>query len=652
MLGLNIHVHSLLTNVTNQYSKNANVYLIGTSISGMTVEGTMIGYISVTGGVGNYIATLTENPNSSFYIENNIIYTTGTITNGIYPITIQIDNGIDPPSTKSFVITSTNAGVDPTLPVGYILTKQDTFTTLDYSFWSPRYSAAEAILGNVPQGTPVGDTTFALDPNHTFTVGANANPFSISPTGQGLVITAKRTSTVGFQPNEIPTNPQSKEVYPYVSGHLEAATWSQTQGYFEWTLESVTYDKSSWPAGWALPRTRTNTNAWEMDAFELAGTAVGSGPNIATQALHTANGYTYEYFPNIGSNPYSTSHIYAVLWTDTYVHLMIDGSVKQSIDVTDMPQATDPQYPLIDFNVGSLISSWVPNIDSTTPNSLQMKLSRFRAAQKPGPQSVVLSNSVYIDNATVGTTIATLSTNLFQTTGQTYTILDDPDGMFQISGQQLQIKTVVLASVKNTHDVRIQVEDDNGNKCQRLFTIEVLPETPVQFNYVVAPNDITNTFWVLNNVTAVDSSTALETVTNGQHNIYAMGVPRTAAIKTFTFWIEVQPIGRSVLKLQLFDDYFGSNQIFIIFDLSTNTFNSQTAYGAWTFNSARMTPIFGSTKVRCEVSFTTDAASSLLTFSPQIAQSDTISSYPGDIGKGMKFSNICCFNSAAGANGA
>jgi hypothetical protein len=89
-----------------------------------------------------------------------------------------------------------------------------------------------------------------------------------------------------------------------------------------------------------------------------------------------------------------------------------------------------------------------------------------------GPTGILLSNSTISENASIGTFIG----NLTAQNGEgpfTWTITDDPDNKFQLDGNDLEVGASLDFDTANTHNVTIQVEDDNGDTFEKTFLITV-----------------------------------------------------------------------------------------------------------------------------------------------------------------------------------
>ncbi|MCV3737930.1 cadherin domain-containing protein, partial [Rhizobium sp. TRM96647] len=89
------------------------------------------------------------------------------------------------------------------------------------------------------------------------------------------------------------------------------------------------------------------------------------------------------------------------------------------------------------------------------------------------PTNIALSASSVKESAAVGATVATLSATDTDSTAFTYSLVNDADGAFKISGNKLVVgKSLDYESAKN-HAIRLKVTDEAGNSFEKAFTIGV-----------------------------------------------------------------------------------------------------------------------------------------------------------------------------------
>ncbi|MDF1635826.1 cadherin repeat domain-containing protein, partial [Mycoplana sp. MJR14] len=89
------------------------------------------------------------------------------------------------------------------------------------------------------------------------------------------------------------------------------------------------------------------------------------------------------------------------------------------------------------------------------------------------PTNIALSASSVKESASVGATVATLSATDADSTAFTYSLVNDADGAFKISGNKLVVgKSLDYETVKN-HAIVVKVTDEGGNSFEKSFTIGV-----------------------------------------------------------------------------------------------------------------------------------------------------------------------------------
>jgi len=109
-------------------------------------------------------------------------------------------------------------------------------------------------------------------------------------------------------------------------------------------------------------------------------------------------------------------------------------------------------------------------------------------AEVPGPTDLTLTKSEIQETASIGTTIG----NIIPTGGlgpYTFTITDDPDSKFAITGNNLEVNAALDSDASNQHSVTIEVEDTNSNTFVKSFIIDILPPD-AQSDYIVKLNGI------------------------------------------------------------------------------------------------------------------------------------------------------------------
>lgn len=71
--------------------------------------GDLVGTLSVSNGAGTYTFTLTDDAGGLFAIDGDDLEVAAALSDGSYSITVEADNGVDPPISRSFTITVTDA---------------------------------------------------------------------------------------------------------------------------------------------------------------------------------------------------------------------------------------------------------------------------------------------------------------------------------------------------------------------------------------------------------------------------------------------------------------------------------------------------------------------------------------------------------------
>lgn len=370
-------------------------------------------------------------------------------------------------------------------------------TTNAANIWQARMSGVDGSVSSTKgNGTPQG-YDFNMDPEYAWSNGYS--PFAIDDGGR-LRIRAQATAnlTQAFAANEIPNNPITSAAYTYVSGTLTTRnSFSQIGGYFEITAKLPT-GAACWPAGW-LKALTYNTVYPELDIFEYAGGLDATSTIEAT--LHVAAGST-ECNGIATADLAQSFHRFGVLWTDTAVTFYLDRKAIGSIDVRSNPDILQNAYFVLNNAVGSDINGWVPPPSGATPVISDLLVTSVRAWQFPGPVAIALSALTYIDSLSSGQTVASLSAlNYGGNSSYTYSILSDPDGMFAVSGTNLNLAQAVPAITKSSHALTLKVTDGNGASRQQYFKIGLVQANPIQTNYITT-STLANTFWSKTNVTA------------------------------------------------------------------------------------------------------------------------------------------------------
>jgi beta-glucanase (GH16 family) len=512
--------------------------------------------------------------------------------------------------------------------------------------WQPRVSiwGTSSAKGNADVFS--GNYQLNIDPEFAW---SNAfTPFSFDGNGN-LRIRAQTTSTAGFAGGEIPTNTVSGATYSYVSGVISSKnTFTQQGGYIEFVAQVPT-GYACWPAFWMLPF--NDVHPPEVDILEVTGGSTG-----ITTAAYFASSHSQEVTNN--SNIVTAAqdlglafHKYALSWTDTALQFYYDNTQVANINITTQPDFGQAFYLIVNNQIGSTISGWTPIPNGTTPAIADVLIKSIRVWQYPGPVNLSLSALAYLDNVTVGGTVATISaTNFGGNSSYTFADISDPDSMFTVSGSNLNLAQVVLATTKNNHNVTLQVTDGLGRSRQRLFNLGVITAAPIQANYITT-QDLTNAYWAKGALTASTSDTLLETATTADHSFNVTStITRTAAVKTFETWVDATAsLTTPWINFQIFDSTFG-NSAQAWYNVAGAAIGFFTQGGSFLSTTPFVTAL-PSGRVRCGFTFVTDGTSTGFHLQIHLATGQDGTPYAGNTGHGMKFDNIWLYNTGAGAGG-
>ena len=135
------------------------------------------------------------------------------------------------------------------------------------------------------------------------------------------------------------------------------------------------------------------------------------------------------------------------------------------------------------------------------------------------PTDITLTGGSVNENATAGTTVATLSTvDADASNSFSYTITSDPSGFFEISGNQIQVKAGASIDYESatSHNVTVEVDDGAGNTYSEVITLNVNDLNDE------TPTDITLTGGSVNeNATAGTTVATLSTVDADASNSFS-----------------------------------------------------------------------------------------------------------------------------------
>ncbi len=331
-------------------------------------------------------------------------------------------------------------------------------------FWEPRFSTESRAKGT--DNIYNGEFEFYPDPEYPWSNGFS--PFSIVE--GSLRIRAERTADAHFAPSEIPDDPATGQPYPWVSGVLVSRqSFSQHGGYFEIDAK-VPSGTGTWPAFWLVPDDEQHPP--EIDIFEYRGhltreyhVAVLSPPQQNDEASYQADRDLSEDF-----------HKYAILWADDRIEFYLDRRLTWTKDLSRKPEFGQPFYMIVNLAIGSRgLKGFVPPPDDSTPSQADFMVRSITVWQHEGPTAVLASATSVREDVPAGSAIADLSMSRFGVgTREQFSIVDDPDGMFQIDGSKLRSRATFDFARKQSHLVVVRATDSQGRAWQQPLTIDVL----------------------------------------------------------------------------------------------------------------------------------------------------------------------------------
>ena len=252
-------------------------------------------------------------------------------------------------------------------------------------------------------------------------------------------------------------------------------------------------------------------------------------------------------------------HRFAVNVDDREIAFILDGVQRAALDISGFPEFQQPFYILLASQVGSRVANWVPAPDAGMPDVSDMLVRSVRAWQYPGPLGIDLSQTAYLDDLAAGGAVAALSSPVFgAASGLAYSVVDDPDAMFAVSGSTLTLRQAVPALTQKAHAVRLAVTDSLGRSRQRQFKLDVVTAAPGQPNLITA-QAFDAPLWTAEGGTASDGGIA-EDASNGNHGLVTGLLARAAAATTMNAWIEVDPASsRPWVHMMAFDGAYNES---------------------------------------------------------------------------------------------
>lgn len=519
--------------------------------------------------------------------------------------------------------------------------------------WIPRFIDGDLNL-QIAKGKLTNDDTFEADPGYAWTNGYS--PFFINAQGD-LVIRAQKVASVNpaFGAGEVPNSPLNSQPYVWMTGTLTTnGTFKQHGGYFEVECK-VNNSHAVWPAFWALTDPSYPLRA-EVDILEIVGDTMGNN------AYHTNNlDSTSQDEGNIntGFDLSQGFHKYGALITSTQIIYYFDRVPVRTTDISSRPKFNDAYFMLLTNPIGSNLSNWVGNANTSTNNPADFVVRTVRVWQGEGPVALDLSTLAYLDNLNVDDTVATVTAEVFgPVTNINFALMIDVDTMFYldnanktISGNKvtipLKLASVLPADVDALHEIRLRAVDTVNRSYERNFNITAITAVPVGTN-LITNQDLTNAYWTKTNVTTPATNQITETTTNAQHNATLINKTRVAGILDYRISADVESVGgRNIVLIQCFSGNFGSHMVQGFFNLTTKTCVFSSVAGSW-INLVPFVVELPANKLRIGLDFRTEASSTNFSLILALQPDQNTNSYAGSTSMGMKFNNIWLFTPVGG----
>ncbi len=109
MFGLRLGLGFVARTPAGSSAAAPQLRLSSATIPDTTESGGTVGTLSVANGSGIYTYSLISNPADLFSVTSDLLKTAAALTAGSYPITVEADNGVDPPISRAFLITVTES---------------------------------------------------------------------------------------------------------------------------------------------------------------------------------------------------------------------------------------------------------------------------------------------------------------------------------------------------------------------------------------------------------------------------------------------------------------------------------------------------------------------------------------------------------------
>ncbi|QIG72873.1 hypothetical protein EVB97_335 [Rhizobium phage RHph_Y65] len=205
------------------------IYLSNATIFENSLNNSVIGHLSITGGQANYIFTKIDDPDNKFSLVNKTLRLSGSLdfeTNSSHTVTIQADNGIDFPVIRTFTINVVNTIEGVLGPTTGTLTIDDLEGTTIATLTGLDIGADEKIFSISPDD---GRFTFSDTTNRIL---KGESPVTVGSTELLVTTTAGRTLTILITATEVEGLYLSTiDGVPISSGNITTNTKPTLTGY-------------------------------------------------------------------------------------------------------------------------------------------------------------------------------------------------------------------------------------------------------------------------------------------------------------------------------------------------------------------------------------------------------------------------------------
>lgn len=170
-----------------------------------------------------------------------------------------------------------------------------------------------------------------------------------------------------------------------------------------------------------------------------------------------------------------------------------DEEAQAAADVA--PEAGDANVPVVDVTLAQELVPQLPTLLNLAPlpPGLQAGMQRGGAARRSdnddvvfaalnqAPFAIELSDVIASEDAVVGSVVGVLSATDPDDGEITFSIVSDPDGRFEVVGNELRLIAPLDFEAQQFHDVVVRATDSEGLSVDRTFTISVsdVPDTVI-----------------------------------------------------------------------------------------------------------------------------------------------------------------------------